>query len=664
MKRSLMSWPLRAWILLLTLLAGPSCSSISVTRSNSPGLLEAWRASVIRHCRLSTRTAQTLRQLDLTDTYDSDPDEAIAQLHAFALKEPAPDFLFALAEVNYLQGRKREKWQAQQAIGHYYLCAGYAYHYLFATADRKPDEAPDPVGVCRLLTPQNAFDPRFRLACDLYNTSLSKCIAAAQRVGGLDTRKQLQLPTPDGKGFTLSVVHRGFRWKPEEFGPLLFCDDYRVKGLDNHHETYGLGVPLIAQRADLPTQPEGTRYPPNVCFPVTAFFRFDGGLADLYARHNGQLEMYNPLTVQSIQVQGRMVPLQTDLTTPLAYLLNGTDLTYVGYGGFLRPDYVEGLTGVYMLEPYEPGKIPVVFVHGLLSSPITWAPMFNDLQADPKIRANYQFWFYFYPTANPYLVSAAGLRHDLETLRVRVDPQKKDRSYDQMVMVGHSMGGLISRLLTVDSGDAFWKQVSDRPFDQIQVDPQTAKELQRTLFFDREQSVRRVIYLATPHHGSSLSPSTVGRLAGELIRLPSNLMKVTTELANDKALRGKGIPTSVAELDPSSPILTVLASRPRPADVRYHSVIGVIKPGQAPLESWLAGTCHEEGDGVVPYVSAHLDEAMSELVLPADHTHVHQHPLAVLEVRRILLEHLQSANPIQQVNHTESGSGNTTNPSR
>ncbi len=548
------------------------------------------------------RTEQTLRQLDLTATYDSDPDEAVAQLHATALKEPLPDFLFALAEINYLQGRKRENWQAQKAICHYHLCAGYAYHYLFATADRKPDVGSDNAGVCRMLAPQNAFDPRFRLACDLYNQSLSKCIAAAQRVGTLDPRKQLQLPTSDGKGFTLSVVHRGFRWKPEEFGPLLFCEDFRVQGLDNHHETYGLGVPLIAQRADLPAQPEGTRYPPHVCFPVTAFFRFDGGLADLYARRTGQLEMYNPLTVQSIEVQGRTVPLQTDLTTPIAYLLNGTDLTYVGYGGFLRPDYVEGLTGVYMLEPYEPSKIPVVFVHGLLSSPMTWAPMFNDLQADPKIRENYQFWFYFYPTANPYLVAAAGLRHDLETLRARVDPQKKDRTYDQMVLCGHSMGGLVSRLLTVDSGDNFWKQVSARPFDQLQLDPGTAKELRQTLFFNREQSVRRVIFLATPHHGSGLSPSTVGRLAADLIRLPSNLMKATAELAKEKDLRFKGTPTSVAELDPNSPILRVLAEQPRPPNVIYHSIVGVIKPGQAPLESWLAGTCREEGDGVVPYV--------------------------------------------------------------
>ncbi len=477
MNRSLSARSLQTWLVLLALV-GSGCNSITVTRSKSAGLLAAWRSSVSRHCRLSPRTEQTLRQLDLIGVYDADPGQAISQLHAIALKEPLPDILFALAEVNHLQARKLESWQPREAIGHYYLCAGYAYHYLFATADRNSDLQVATNKPCRMLTPQNSFDPRFRLACDLYNQSLAKCIDAAQRVGQLDARQQLHLPTPDGKGFTLSVVHHGFRWKPEEFGQVLFCKDFKVQGLDNHHETYGLGVPLIVQRAAVPAWPPGMHYPPSICFPATAFFRFDGGLAELYARRTGQLELYNPMSFQDIQVSNRMVPLQTDLTTPLAYLLSGSDLTFAGYGGFLEPDRLQGLTGLYLLEPYQPDKIPVVLVHGLLSSPLTWAPLFNDLQADPKLRENYQFWFYFYPTANSYLISTADLRKDLAQLRQQVDPQKNNRSFDQMVLVGHSMGGLVSRLLTVDSGDAFWKGVSNQPLDEMPVAPDAKQELQ------------------------------------------------------------------------------------------------------------------------------------------------------------------------------------------
>src|SRR5262249_32973900 len=160
-----------------------------------------------------------------------------------------------------------------------------------------------------------------------------------------------------------------------------------------------------------------------------------------------------------------------------------------------------------------------------------------------------------YPTANPYLTSAADLRQDIQMLRARLDPGNTDRAFDQLVLVGHSMGGLISRLMTINSGDSFWRQVSDRPFEEVHLEPETARELQRTMFFERVPGVRRVIFVATPHHGSGLSPSPLGRLAGELIRLPSNLMKVAKDLDQTKDLRLKTIPTSVEELDPSSPIL-------------------------------------------------------------------------------------------------------------
>ena len=455
----------------------------------------------------------------------------------------------------------------------------------------------------------------------------------------------MRLPSGDGGVFTLSVVHAGFPWKPEEFGPLLFCDDYQVEGLANQHHAYGLGVPLIGVRADDAAPPEHKYYPKKASFPVTAFFRFDGGLAELGARRTGRLELYNPLTVQAVEVRGRTVPLETDLTTPLAYFLANTKLETAAYVGFLRGDSLQGRYGVHMLEPYQPGKIPVLFIHGLLSSPLTWMPVFNDLQADPELRERFQFWFYFYPTGDPYIATAADLRRDLDRLRDDLDPGHKDAALDRMVLVGHSMGGLISKLMTVDSGDDFWRLVSDRPFDDLTLRPETRDELRRIFFFKREPCVKRVIFLATPHHGSRLSPSPLGHLGDELVRLPKGLM----DAAQDVAAENPGqpllrtfdhVPTSVDLLAPNAPALELLASRPRPDGVHYHSVIGVV-PSHTVWERLLAGD--EPGDGVVPYKSAHLDDADSELIAPADHFHVHQHPLAVLEIRRILLEHAQNS---------------------
>jgi pimeloyl-ACP methyl ester carboxylesterase len=632
---------------LLVPLAG-CFSGIGVRRASTSPLLAAWRASFFEAGELSPRTLQTLRRLDLVTLYQRKPRDAYARLQQLAVNDAQPDLLFALAEISYHLGRDAEQADDCEAVAYYYCCAGYAYHYLFQEPRHRgqkvgADEAHrlQPVGwQLPSLSLADAFDPRFRLACDLYNNGLTKCIRAAQRVGRLDPRHMLHLPTQDGKGFTLSVVHHGFAWRPEEFGPLLVCSDYEVVGLDNHFCTYGLGVPLIGIRVDAAEAAPGHAfYPKEVSFPVTAFFRFRGSLADLSARRSGQLELYNPMTVQSVQVRGRPVPLETDLTTPLAYFLARTDLASGEFTGFLRADKLRDKAGIYLFEPYQPGKIPVLMVHGLLSSPLTWTPLFNELRADPELRKHYQFWFYRYPTGNPYLLTAADLRQALARLRDDVDPQHRDAAFDQMVFVGHSMGGLVSKLVTQDSGNDFWGLVSREPFGQIKAEPEARAELQRVFFFQQQPCVKRVVFLATPHHGSKLSPSPPARLLSKLVRLPSDLMDAVRDVARENPGMWPGpggnssaleLPTSIDLLSPASPALEQLASRSAPVGVHYHSVIGVA------FGKGVKGT-----DGIVPYTSAHIDGVDSEVVVPAVHTTVHHHPRAVLEVIRILHEHLR-----------------------
>jgi hypothetical protein len=633
-------------LLLFLVLTTAGCGGIGVRRANAPGLSEAWRVSAIAE-DISPRTLQTLRRWDLDTLYRQHPQQAFARVQELAEKGPAPELLFALAEMSYLLGRKFEKEACGDSLCYYYLCAGYAYHYLY--------DKGGPIVLARKSEAAKAepfdpgaspFDPRFRLACDLYNAGLAKCIRAAQGIGRLDPRHDFRLPTVDGKGFTLSVVHHGFLWKPEEFGPLLFCEDFHAVGLANQYRSYGLGVPLIATRAANAPSPGHALYPPSISFPVTAFFRFEGSLADLRACRAGRLEMYNPLSVQAIDVEGVFTPLETDLTTPLAYFLAQIDFEKVGLGGFLRPDKVQNLSGIYLMEPYQPGKIPVLFVHGLLSSPLTWATMFNELRADPVLRERFQFWFYLYPTANPYLNSAADLREALTNLRTSLD-KNHDPALDNMVLVGHSMGGLVSKLMTVDSGNEFWHLVSEEPFEKLQATPPEKEALGRVFFFTQQQCVKRVIFLATPHHGSKLSPSLPARLARHFIHLPKNALEVVSDITQENpdfltGLHPNKLPTSLDLLAPGSPALEVLAARPKPAGVSYHSIIGIAPSSSTVrLAKWLAGDSrHDPGDGVVPYSSAHLEGVDSEYLVPADHTEVHHHPQAVQEVRRILLQHL------------------------
>jgi pimeloyl-ACP methyl ester carboxylesterase len=599
------------------------CSyGISVRRAAGPNLLDSWRASVIEADDLSPRTRQTLYRLDLDSDYQRSPTDTYTRLQSLVVQDPQADLVFALAEISYLLGRHCEKWESSDACAYYYRCAGYAYHYLFDDGAKT----------------LNTFDPRFRLACDLYNVGLAKCIRAAQRSGRLDPREQLHLSTSDGTGYTLSVVHHGFPWKPAEFGPLLFCADYEVVGLATHYQGYGLGVALIGTRLPTPESevaPGHAFYPREVSFPVTAFFRFEGSIADLGTQRAGRLEMYNPLTVQTVAIKNWNIPLETDLTTPLAYFLSRSDLNGIEFTGLFDADKLHKRAGIYMFEPYQPGKIPVLMVHGLLSSPLTWSTMFNDLRADPTLRKHFQFWFYLYPTGDPYLETAADLRQTLQRLRQELDPQRRDVALDQMVLVGHSMGGLVSKLLTVPGGDDFWSLASPLPFNNIKVHPDTRAKLEQLFYFEPQPCIRRVIFIATPHHGSSLSPSWPARLVSQFIELPKSLMQTAKEAGREDphlltALHFNRIDNTIDLLAPGAPALELLARRPEPAGVHYHSIIGDA-----------FGSGKDSTDGIVPYSSAHLDGVESEITVPANHVNVHHHPRAVLEVVRILVEHLR-----------------------
>jgi hypothetical protein len=215
------------------------------------------------------------------------------------------------------------------------------------------------------------------------------------------------------------------------------------------------------------------------------------------------------------------------------------------------------------------------------------------------------------------------------------------------------MGGLISKLAAVDSGDAFWKEVSKEPLANLKLKPETKAELQQVFFFDRQPEIRRIVFIATPHHGSKLSPSWLGRLADKLVRLPRSMMSDLQELAAEDPdlaahFNGDRLPTSVDLLAPGSPALEALAARPKPAEVHYHSIVGVAETASTWPESWVADG-DQPGDGVVPYRSAHISDADSELVVDADHFHVHHHPLAIREVRRILIEHYRQVSKENEI---------------
>jgi len=574
------------------------------------------------------RTIQLLRRYDLEEDLSSDRAALLARLHELDQQEPRRVNAYAMAELAYV-GAKREE-QAKhidQALKLYGSAVLHAYRYLF---DDKYGEA------------SNQYDPKFRRACDLYNTALEGTLRIVQSKGYLRPGTSHVIQTANHK-YQLDVQLQSEDWHNEDFDHFEFVTDYEVHGLRNHYHNFGLGVPLIAvRRKHDESEPQEEFYPEDLSFPVTAFLRVKIDPASNTPQGHVVLELYDPLSQPKIEVAGASVPLETDLSTPLAHTLSqpALDDNRLSTLGLLKPEKAEEVSGLYMLEPFQADKIPVVMVHGLWSSPVTWMEMFNDLRSDPQVRENYQFWFYLYPTGQPFWHSAAEMREDLAHVRQVVDPQNKSPALDQMVLVGHSMGGLVSRLQTIDSGNEFWNTLSERPFAEVDADDDIRAGLARTFFFDPNPAIRRVITIGTPHRGSDFANDTTRWLGRKLIKIPSMIMQGKHQLIarNPDFFRPNAplnVTTSIDSLVPDSPLLPVLLTAQTGSWVRYHNVIGdAPKKG---VTGWLA---RGGGDGVVSLESAQLEQAISQIVVPADHGKIHRHPQSILEVRRILMQHI------------------------
>jgi hypothetical protein len=346
------------------------------------------------------------------------------------------------------------------------------------------------------------------------------------------------------------------------------------------------------------------------------------------------LDLANPVEIAAVRIGPTKPHLAADLSAPLLDVLDGTPKSSIA--GFLQP-FGDGSTRPHleMLEPHQPGRIPVVFIHGLASDEGTWFDMINELRAWPEFHRRYEPWVFHYPTGAAFLQSSAELREQLTAAVRQCDPQGQDPAMRNLVLVGHSMGGLHAKLQVVAPGDQIWQAVAKVPFDQIRLRPELRRQVSRAYFFEPLPFVNRIVCIATPHKGSVLASLGLGRLASLSVRTPPE-----SKLIHDEAVRlnpGKfqreyerATPTSVDLLQPDSLMLKSIARLRPPCWVTVHSVVG-------DGHSWFVGV---RDDCVVSVESAHTEGAVSEVYVPATHTKVHHHPRTIAEVRRILLQHL------------------------
>jgi len=368
--------------------------------------------------------------------------------------------------------------------------------------------------------------------------------------------------------------------------------------------------------------------------PMTAVLRLDRPRRQLAQRQlHATVDLYNTHDVDMTAIAGKTVPLETDETAVLASVLASPEIWERELKAFFSGVFSESTpTQLASIDAYRPGRIPVVFVHGTASSVGRWGDMVNDLLDDPRIRDRYQFWFFTYDTGNPVLYSALLLREALRDAVHKLDPAGIDPALSQMVVIGHSQGGLLAKALVVDTGDRVWDAIAYKPFDQVDLSPERRDLLRRAVFIKPLPYVRRVVFIATPHRGSYLTEYPVAELLGRFLTLPVRIVQTAADLARnagdfrvDPRKLGSG---SLFGMTPNNPVLQTMAATPIAPGVHADSIIAVA--GSGPVEG--------SNDGVVEYSSSHLDGVDSEYIVRSTHS-VQSNPYAIEEVRRILLLH-------------------------
>ena len=427
----------------------------------------------------------------------------------------------------------------------------------------------------------------------------------------------LSVPTTGGD-FVLT-------YKPDlrpEWNPALYeftpADEFDVGGKYVTERTTrdGIGAPIVAVEREASKDRREKLAPSRIFRTVTAIAQFHG--------RRCVLEFYDPLDQESVSFYGRTVPLAADFTVPLAVMLQQTDPGKHELWRVLNPEKYADSAAIERLQPYNPKKTVVLVIHGLKDSQATWTPMINKLRSDPVIRKHYQFWFYSYPTGYPFPYSAAILREELDEV------EKQFPRLKPMVVIGHSMGGCISRLLLTDSGEQLWKKIFGRPPDEVQLSPITREYFRQELFFRHRPEIGRVIFIASPLRGSNMASGFIGQLATLIIREPTLSSQASQEMlratnVREEELKPKRRANSVDSLSPKSRFLNALNTIPMTQGVPYHTIIGDRGRGDSPNSS----------DGVVPYWSSHMNGAKTEDIVPSDHS-AHQNPQAIEDVLHIL----------------------------
>lgn len=599
-------------VVLVVLVLGGCTTPVGVTSLGRNYGYEQIDRCALNSKEYSSFTAAVLHRYDLEGVYAKSPTRCLIELHALACADVRRDPLFALAELSFLQGKRgrSDTVDGHKLTARNYFAASAVYSYLFLESVAKGDgEAP--------------FDRRFRIACDLYNRSLGYIVALRQ--GPLAGVEQVMW-LPVGS-IQVQNGHSDLAKPIAEYAVVLPADRYQIRGLSVRNRTGGMGAPLI-----LVSERKVKQDVVPVAAPATVFLRVHGGLADLAkGTLRGEVEFYSAVSTRTIMVDGRKIPLEQDITAPIAYTLD-FPLYWEIEKALFRVGQSSFETGIYQSHPYKPGKIPILWVHGTMSSPVWWAEMWNTLMGDQTLREHYQYWFYLYDSGKPVMQSAVQLREAIAALVKKLDPEGKDPALRQMVVIGHSQGGLLTKATAIDTGDKLILAATGKTLAELKLSPADEKLVSTYTLLKPLPEVKRVVFISTPHRGSFLAGGLARRFIKWFIRLPRQAVQTSAQfmhLAPKVGPQVKVAATSLDSMAPDNPGLLAMAEIPVSPPIKAHSIIAIDGDEMPP----------DGDDGVVKYSSAHITGVESELVVRSGHS-CQSKPKTIEEIRRILLAHL------------------------
>ncbi|OQA87893.1 MAG: Alpha/beta hydrolase family protein [Lentisphaerae bacterium ADurb.Bin242] len=616
--------PVPVLLFLTTILFCTSCatSDVSIRRRSADSSGNIYEFHKKTDSGLSYHSVNILNGRLALSLFDDNTSELLRILEKEFAEEGNPELLQVMVDVSVTKANQISA--PDQAVSYYLSGAIYAYEYMrrFLCDSKESEVCIEPGRIAVILR---------------YNHAVANLFSYL-RTHDLLTRDSFQFRNAIGESIRFQKPVCRLPLSLDEFKDLLVCANYEPENMNFFSYRFGVGVPLIALPDFNHYNVKNKQFQPQLTIPATAVMHFRKS-ANAEVNSIAQMELLWADRTDTVSIHGHPFPLCLDLSTPLAFQMSvNPGVNIIRY--MLDPDGMKNVQGLFLAEPYSPDRIPVVFVHGLMSRPRTWAQLFNTLRNDPVIRKKYQFWFFSYSTGMPILYSALQLRLGLDdayAALVKGNPAA-EANFNKMVIVGHSMGGLLTKTIIEDSGDTILRKLFENESAELlkSIPEKECELLKSALIFSPKPYVKRVVFMATPHRGAVMADSWIGRIGSKLISLPGfaidlgkNVVHALHRLPPEQLLK-LHVKTGIENLSPGDPVLCSLASLPFAPGIPYHSVIGNEDKAGVP----------DGSDGIVPYASAHLDGAKSEIVVKSGHS-VQMNPLTALELRRILLLHLK-----------------------